>query len=231
MKTVSGVTIVVPVFNNAATLVELCRRVRVALADRPLEIVLVDDRSTDHSASVIAHLDVVCVSHPDNRGQNAAILTGLRRATHETACVLDADLQDRPEDIPRLLAPLLAGQAHVAFASRGDARRTSSRLFRWLLTRLFPSLPEHACLWFAIDGTARAALLAAARDEDYLPAVIGALGLSCVQVDTTRDARPAAAGPSAYGRLKRLRYAGHAIGAALRARLRVARAATASSTR
>ena len=214
---------IVPVYNNAATLPEVCRRVRVALAARPVELVLVDDASTDDSREVIAQLDVRLVAHARNQGQNAAILAGLTQATQPMACVLDADLEDPPEAIPLLLEAVESGRSSVAFASRDEARRPSSRLFRWVLHRLFPSLPVHACLCFAIDDAARIALVEAAREDDYLPAVIGALRLPSTQVAIRRGSRPDAAGRSQHAGLKRLRYAANALRASIRVKVRLKR--------
>jgi glycosyltransferase involved in cell wall biosynthesis len=216
MKGANGVSVVVPVYNSAATLEELVRRVREVVSDRPLEIVLVDDWSTDGSRALLGRLGVRTVAHTRNRGQNAAILSGLTVASQPLSCVIDADLEDPPESIAQLLAPLDAAQAQVVFAGRVETRRASSRVFRWAIQRLFPSLPAHPCLCFAIDAAGRAALVRVGRDDDYLPALIGALGLSSTQAVTTRGVRPAHAGASAYGRVKRVRYAATMLGAALR---------------
>jgi glycosyltransferase involved in cell wall biosynthesis len=216
----AGVSVVVPVYNNAATLQELCVRVRNVLADRPLEIVLVDDRSTDQSLQVMRRLAVTAIAHPHNRGQNAAIVSGLAAASHPLTCVIDGDLEDPPESIPLLLAPVEASRAQVVFASRDETPRPSSRLFRWTIRRLFPSLPGHPCLCFAIDAGGRQALVQAARDGDYLPALIGWLELPSEQVAVNRAPRPDRAGASAYRGLRRARYAAAALGAALRLRWR-----------
>jgi glycosyltransferase involved in cell wall biosynthesis len=225
----NGVTVVAPVYNNAATLQELCARVRHALADRPLQIVLVDDRSTDRSLQVMEGLAVTTIAHSHNRGQNAAIVSGLAAAAHPLACVIDADLEDPPESIPLLLASVEAAEVQVAFASRDEARRPTSRLFRWTLRRLFPSLPGHACLCFAIDAAGREALVRAARDGDYLPALIGWLELPARQVAITRGPRPDRAGASANGGLRRTRYAAAALRAAFRLRWRRRRSRSAST--
>jgi len=216
----ASVSVVVPVYNNAATLPELCRRVRAALPGRSVEIILVDDGSTDGSRPVIEGLDVRSVWHERNRGQNSAILSGLREATQPLACVLDADLEDPPEAIPRLLEPIEGGLARVVFASRDEARSVGSRFFRWAIHRLFPSLPPHPCLFFAIDEAGRRALVEASRPDDYLPAVIGALSLATLEVTVARGARPPVAGPGALGPMGRLHYGTTMLGASVRLRWR-----------
>lgn len=216
----TGVSVVVPVYNNAATLPELCRRIRAAVSDRPLELVLVDDGSTDGSHEIIEHLGARTVRHPRNRGQNAAILSGLTLATQPVACVLDADLEDPPEAIPLLLSRMDAVRARVAFASREEARPLTSRLFRWAVRYLFPSLPPYPCLFFAIDEAGRAALVALARHNDYLPAVIGSLGLPSTQAIIARGSRPANTGRSGYAGLRRVRHGIGMLAASLRVRWR-----------
>jgi glycosyltransferase involved in cell wall biosynthesis len=109
-------SVVVPVYNSEATLDELIARlVRVLeplLAD--FEIVLVDDGSRDHSAAVLARLAqrdrrVRPIALMRNYGQHNALLCGIRAARYELIVTLDDDLQNPPEEIPRLLARLDAG--------------------------------------------------------------------------------------------------------------------------
>lgn len=213
-----GASVVLPVHDNAPTLRALCERLRTAAGDRPLEIIMVDDASGDDSLAVMRSLGVVVVALGRRAGQNAAILAGLSRATQPHACVMDADLQDPPEALPRLLAALEAGGPRVVFSSRETASPATSRWFRRVLRGLFPSLPETPCLCFAIDAPMRAALLARAAPGDYLVAAIGALGVPTGSVRIPRAPRPA--GRSAYTRSRRARYAAWALGSALRLRLR-----------
>ena len=213
-----GVSVVVPVHGNGATLTELTRRIRAALPGRPLQIVMVDDASPDDAAAVLPALGVTVVTHARRQGQNAAILSGLAQAEQPFTCVLDGDLQDPPELLPLLLAPLECGEASVVFSGRGGAHRASSRLFRGALRALFPSLPSHACLCFALDAGGRRALLAWARDTDYLVAVIGALGLRAAMIEGVRTVRPR--GRSSYGELRRLGYGAQAFVSALQWRMR-----------
>jgi dolichol-phosphate mannosyltransferase len=152
-----GVSVVLPVFNNAPVLLELERRIRSALADRPLQIVMVDDGSRDDSLGVIRSLSVDCLALPENRGQNCAILAGLRVAREPITCVMDADLEDPPDVLPRLVTRLEQGDARVVFSTRETASPLSSQLFRWLIHRLFPTLPAVPCLFFALDQTTREA--------------------------------------------------------------------------
>jgi glycosyltransferase involved in cell wall biosynthesis len=132
------VSIVVPAFNERGTVEQLLRRV----AGAPLppgverEIVVVDDGSTDGTRELLrqlaarADLPLRVVEQPENRGKGAALRRGFVEATGEIVIVQDADLEYDPRDYPRLLAPILDGEADVVFGSRflGGPHRV---LFYW----------------------------------------------------------------------------------------------------
>ena len=125
-------SVLVPVYNERTTVGEIIRRMRrVQLPDDlDLEIVVVDDGSTDGTDKVLAAIEdstVRVVRHERNRGKAAAIRTALGHARGDAILVQDADLEYDPEDWPSLLAPLLRGRAQVVYGSRYlGARRTTS---------------------------------------------------------------------------------------------------------
>lgn len=111
-----GVSILVPVFNGSATLPELVRRTEVLMnaADLPFEIVFVNDGSADESWATLQGLVreypfVRAVDLMRNYGQHNAILCGLRLARYDVSVTMDDDLQNPPEEIPKLLSELDAG--------------------------------------------------------------------------------------------------------------------------
>ena len=130
------ISVVVPVFDEVDNLRPLLARVAAALRGRPFELVLVDDGSRDGSAALIAALEredarVRGLFHPVNLGQTAAIASGIRAARAPWIATLDADLQNDPADLPRLLLAAGEHDAVVGYrAGRKDTwvRRASSRV-------------------------------------------------------------------------------------------------------
>lgn len=198
----ADVSVVAAVHNNAATLPELCRRIRNSIPE--CEIVLVDDGSTDGSSEVMRRLNVSTVELPVRQGQSEAIRQGLSRASGRWCCVLDADLQDPPEALPLMLARLRQGDTDVVFSTRDGRRRLTSRLFRLAMRLLYPTLAPRACLCFVTGAADAASIVRRAKPGDYLVAVIGVLGLRTVQVPVARGLRPG--GGSAYPGLRRTRH-------------------------
>jgi len=139
------VSLVMPVYNEVRTLAEILRR--VVAVDFAKEIVIVDDCSTDGSREWLELLEVKGLAllegatpknenrfrvlfQPMNSGKGAALRRGFAEATGDIVLVQDADLEYDPRDIPRLIKPILDGNADVVFGSRftGETRRV---LYFW----------------------------------------------------------------------------------------------------
>lgn len=134
-------SVVIPVYNEERTIREITAR--VAALPVPLEIIIVDDCSTDGTREVLAELapltNVRVVLKAKNEGKGAALRTGFSYATGTVVVVQDADLEYDPRDILGLLGPLVSGQADAVFGSRflGSVPRDPSfvhRLGNGLLT-------------------------------------------------------------------------------------------------
>jgi glycosyltransferase involved in cell wall biosynthesis len=104
VATPAETSIVVPAFNEAEAIGTVVRALAGAAAWR--EILVVDDGSTDGTAAEAARAGATVVRHPYNKGNGAAVKTGLRRATGRFVLILDGDGQHRPEDAERLVARL-----------------------------------------------------------------------------------------------------------------------------
>ena len=117
-------SIVIPCYNESRTLSDCVDAVRLIADDAlNLEIVIVDDASTDDSAAIAASIAsadprVTVCRHPINRGKGAALRTGFEHCTGETVAVQDADLEYDPNDLKRLVVPIIDGRADVVFGSR-----------------------------------------------------------------------------------------------------------------
>jgi glycosyltransferase involved in cell wall biosynthesis len=132
-------SVIVPVYNERATIAEIIRRVRAAPVALDLEVLVVDDGSIDGTDKVLATLadsTVRVLVHPENRGKGAAVRTGLQAASGDLVLVQDADLEYDPDDWPRLLDPVLKGKARVVYGSRFTGERKNMLPSHWVGNRL-----------------------------------------------------------------------------------------------
>ncbi len=131
-------SVIVPVFDERNTVVEIVRRMRAVDLPVDLEIVIVDDGSTDGTRDVLRQLGdstVRVITHEANRGKGAAIRSGLSHVHGDLVLVQDADLEYDPEDWPKLLAPILRGKARVVYGSRFTGERRNMLFLHWVGNR------------------------------------------------------------------------------------------------
>jgi glycosyltransferase involved in cell wall biosynthesis len=131
-------SVLMPAFNEAKTIREVVARVQAVPLD--LEIVLVNDASSDGTAGIVDDLassDVRVLHHPVNRGKGAAIRTALDAATGDLIVIQDADLEYDPNDLIQLIAPLVGGTAEVVYGVRSlHSQRLIMRLGNRFVTLL-----------------------------------------------------------------------------------------------
>ena len=128
-------SVVMPVYNEEASVEKAVRRVLAAPVDDELEVLAVDDGSTDGTAAVLQRLAdaeprLKLIRSERNCGKGAAVRRGFAAATGDVVLIQDADLEYDPADYPRLLLPIRDGRADVVFGSRfiGDVHRV---LYFW----------------------------------------------------------------------------------------------------
>ena len=129
-------SIVIPVYNEAATISQIVDMVRSVDVGMDKEILLVDDCSRDGTRDVLEKMgkeqtDLKVLFHEVNQGKGAALRTGFTAATGDVVLIQDADLEYDPKEYPRLLQPIVEGHADVVYGSRflgGGAHRV---VFYW----------------------------------------------------------------------------------------------------
>jgi dolichol-phosphate mannosyltransferase len=126
-----SVSVIVPVYNEAAHLDELLRAIQASPVKK--EIIIVDDGSTDGTREKLQTLPpighVTILFHEKNYGKGAAIRTALAQARGEYVLIQDSDLEYDPQDYPKLLRPLEEGKANVVYGVRPDRPERGLRFF------------------------------------------------------------------------------------------------------
>jgi glycosyltransferase involved in cell wall biosynthesis len=126
-------SVVIPCFNEAATILDLLERVRSApVASK--QIIVVDDGSTDGTRELLQGLqadDLTVLLHDRNRGKGAALATGFAAARGEICIVQDADLEYDPAEYPLVIGPILQGKADVVFGSRFQGAAPHRVVYFW----------------------------------------------------------------------------------------------------
>jgi undecaprenyl-phosphate 4-deoxy-4-formamido-L-arabinose transferase len=213
------VSVVVPVYNEEGNLPELFRRLTAVLDGRgePYEIVAVNDGSRDRSLGILRdwaakrpdRIRVLDLSH--NFGQHQAILAGFRDVTGDVAVTLDADLQNPPEEIPKLLAKIAEGHDVVGGVRHGRQdsffRRAASLLVNRMtvaITRM--KLSDFGCMLRAYSRDIVDEINHCDEASTFLPALGQSFARSPVEIEVAHA--PRTAGSSAYSlyRLIRLNF-------------------------
>ena len=221
------VSIVVPVYRNGPTLVPLWERIDRVLSTEGyrFEVIFVDDNCPDGSLEIArdlaaARAEVNVVALRRNVGQHWAVLTGLALSRGSWAVVMDADLQDPPEAIPRLLD--VDESVMAVFAGRRGRyqvwhRMLTSRVHKHLL-HLACGVPKDAGIYVALRRAMIDRILSLPAATARIVSLIGLTGMPTASVPVRREVRPS--GSSAYSSWARLRSALAAYRCVAQTRLR-----------
>jgi len=213
-------SVVVTLYNESASLDELHRRTIAALEDlgRTFELVYVDDGSTDGSFATLEQLHaadtrVRAVRFKRNFGQHPAMHAGLSRARGAIVITMDGDLQNLPEDIPRLVAGIDAGYdvASGRRAARNDSwgRTLPSRLINGMLRRFTKvDISDFGCAFNAYRRDVVTPMLGSIGRQKFTKALILSGGATVTEVEIGHAARQ---GSSRYSPLRLTRLALHVL--------------------
>jgi undecaprenyl-phosphate 4-deoxy-4-formamido-L-arabinose transferase len=209
------VSVVIPVFNEAATLADLHQRLSRTLKDagRASEVIFVDDGSTDRSADVLRALHaqdptVRVVRFNRNYGQHAAVFAGMELARGDVVITLDADLQNPPEEIPALLRRVDEGADVVGGArvTRHDSwfRRAASRAVNRVTSAIVGvRMTDYGCMLRAYRRSVVDQIIACQEISRFIPALANTFAASVAEVPVAHA--PRREGRSKYGLLRLLR--------------------------
>jgi len=215
-----AITVVVTLFDEVGTLEELHRRLVASLEPtlKTWEVIYVDDGSTDGTFAALERLHaddprIRAVRLKRNSGQHPAMHAGLSRARGEIVVTMDGDLQNPPEDIPRLVDAIEAGNdvASGRRAARHDSwgRTLPSRVINGMLRR-FTGVPisDFGCAFNAYRRDAVVPMLGSIGRQKFTKALVLSGGASVVEVDVGHAARQ---GTSRYSPLRLTRLALHVL--------------------
>jgi undecaprenyl-phosphate 4-deoxy-4-formamido-L-arabinose transferase len=211
-------SIVVTLLNEEGTVEELYERTVAAVDGRPFELLFVDDGSSDTTFERLRGLHqrdprVRAIRFARNFGQHPAMHAGFTRARGDILVTMDGDLQNEPEDIPRLVAAIESG-ADVA-SGRRAARRDSwgrtlpSRLINGMLRRFTGvGISDFGCAFNAYRRRAVEPMLGSIGRQKFTKALVLSGGASVVEVDVAHAPRR---DPSRYSPLRLTRVALHVL--------------------
>lgn len=207
------VSIVVPVFNEEGVVRHLVRELLRALEAERFELVLVDDGSKDRTADILvelasAHREVVVVELSRNFGQHAAVVAGFSVARGAYVVTLDADLQNPPEEIPRLLEQLRAGHDVVGSvrANRQDPwlrKGVSSLVNKVTTASMGVGMRDYGCMLRGYSRDVVNEIVELAEQAAFVPALAMMLATNPVEIEVRHYERET--GSSKYSPLRLMR--------------------------
>jgi undecaprenyl-phosphate 4-deoxy-4-formamido-L-arabinose transferase len=212
------ISVVIPVYNEEKNLEELYRRLTQTLdaVGRPYEIILTNDGSKDQSASLLRQLherrpdQIRVIEFNGNFGQHMAIMAGFEKVRGEIIITMDADLQNPPEEIPKLVAAMEAGH-DVVNTYRQDRQDSWWRLFvsrahnqirAWMMPKL--KMKDEGCMLRAYRRNIVDLMAATGETTTFIPALALNYAANPTEVGVTHG--PRFAGESNYSFYGLIRY-------------------------
>lgn len=203
-------SVVIPVFNEEAVLEELVSRC-LAACDRtgaPYEVVLVDDGSSDRSRERIAEAakknagKVLGVLLNRNYGQHAAVMAGFGQARGDMVITLDADLQNPPEEIPRLVETMLSGYDVVGTVRVPRSDSAFRKIGSWVVNRFAQKatgvdMHDYGCMLRAYRRPIVEAMLSCSERSTFIPILANSFARRTTEIEVHHESRMA--GDSKYG--------------------------------
>jgi glycosyltransferase involved in cell wall biosynthesis len=204
-------SIIVPVFNEQATIAEVIDRLRTIALPIPREIIVVNDGSRDGTGAVLTEMSardpqLTIVNLAENRGKGHAVRTGLSRSRGSITAIQDADLELDPSQLAELIGPILRGEAAAVYGSRFLApssdtsfmTRAGNAALTWVTNRLYgQSLTDMETCYKIMRGDVARSLPLTANRFDIEPEITVMLlkaGHRIVEQPVTFSPRSRAAG-------------------------------------
>ena len=219
MSTIQKVSVVIPVYNEQESLPELIQRTTAACQQLPCdwEILLVDDGSSDDSARLMteaaqqpaSHLVAVLLNR--NYGQHSAIMAGFSHVSGDLVITLDADLQNPPEEIPRLVAKASEGYDVVGTVrqNRQDSlfRKTASRMINRLIQRTTgKAMGDYGCMLRAYRRHIIDAMLHCHERSTFIPILANTFARKTTEIPVQHAEREHGDSKYSFMRLINLMY-------------------------
>jgi undecaprenyl-phosphate 4-deoxy-4-formamido-L-arabinose transferase len=195
------ISVVIPVFNeedNLETLVKRVRKVMTAM-ERPWELILIDDGSRDRSLEIMKgftiYPELKVIELTRNYGQHAAIMAGFSEALGGIVVTLDADLQNPPEEIPRLIRAMEDGNLDVVGTIR---KRRKDSLFRIIPSRIINivarkitgvHMTDWGCMLRAYRKSVVERMLSCHEHNTFIPALATHFGKRISEIEVAHDER------------------------------------------
>jgi len=195
------VSVVIPVYNEEGNLVELINRTVKAChsTTESFEVILIDDGSSDESAAILTEAaaryeEIIAVFLNRNYGQHAAVFAGFKQSRGDFVITIDGDLQNPPEEIPKLITEIAKGYDVVGTVrkNRHDSlfRRTASKLVNHAVRRATGvMMSDYGCMLRAYKKPVVDAMLKCTEHSTFIPILANSFARKSTEIEVNHDER------------------------------------------